>query len=366
MSSSFRFGLFDDKKRRDSANAQAGITRRKTAGDIAALRIAPFADAEIASLEPTQSPEERGIARILALPAEESVPVAASAPVVQGKTLNADGTERGFVPVAGNAPVDAPDALPATGPASQDAVSGDRGGAFQMATKDGRVSWGGGGAAPGSAQKFTPAQTKSLLSSLKANQPIYLDELPRSGVRKVIEGEYAGPGGGTDVLGVPNGTDRSADMVYNEIGTVPTRDQSAAERRYEGMQVEQAEGQQERIDAARAMPPYRPDVEQLLLQQQVAAAQARLQFIQQYGVEPTPENVKVIAETQKAMQEDEDYQNALQNAAELLASGQYDQASYDRAVTQIQRDWGVRKKAPSGYFVNGKENPLAAMLAQVQ
>lgn len=257
-----------------------------------------------------------------------SVPLAAARSVGRAPGAAKNSVERWLNAEAEPAAEPMPDVSGARGGASTTASARADGGAARVvpangsdrAMSDQERYPGLDGAMP---KRFTPEQSAQTLSSLRRNQTRFYSEP----VQRAISVTSAEPG----------------------------RDGKGEDGRYDhgGITVDGAfTGEDQRaLDAHREeMDPLKRELNNLLRQKQVADAQAAIGFSQKYGVPADPDTMKYVATMDREQSMDRDFKAGMRAAAARLATGEYTQEDYQRAVKDLSAQWGVRRHAPDGFF----------------
>lgn len=169
---------------------------------------------------------------------------------------------------------------------------------FEMSTKDGKVSWSGGGALPGSAMKATPEETAAWLKAHSAGQ---------TGVGALLGYQPE-----------PAASALSADPV----GEILARDnQNAAASAYNTAAVGQSAAREARIGDAN-------HINEIMRQQALQESSVR-RLVEEYDTADT-KLIEKLAPLKAALQQQREWQTQIANLNKLLISGQIEQADYEK------------------------------------
>lgn len=168
---------------------------------------------------------------------------------------------------------------------------------FEMSTRDGKVSWSGGGALPGSAMKATPEETSAWLKAHSGG---------RTGVGALI-GYQPEPA--------------ASALSSDPVGEILARDnQNSAASAYNTAAVGQSAAREARIGDAN-------HINEIMRQQALQESSVR-RLVEEYDTADT-KLIEKLAPLKAALQQQREWQTQIGNLNKLLISGQIGKEDYE-------------------------------------
>lgn len=169
---------------------------------------------------------------------------------------------------------------------------------FEMSTKDGKVSWSGGGALPGSAAKATPEETAAWLKAHSGG---------RTGIGALI-GYQPEP--------------VASALSSDPVGEILARyNENSAASAYNTAAVGQSAAREARIGDAN-------HINEIMRQQALQESSVR-RLVEEYDTADT-KLIEKLAPLKAALQQQREWQTQIANLNKLLISGQIGQADYEK------------------------------------